>query len=600
MVWRPFSMHETPVPGLRAVTAAALAAGLLAIGACSPNRERSQGASLEHRDPAAYSLASAYAYLDQEWSPADRLRFWFTSQGSQVMPYAWFLHLERADGQMLVRDGRNIRRYLFIPYPVNRRWNPDGLPIGFARDVDRRTKRVWVGLTCAACHTGSIVIGNKLAVIDGGPAMADFQAFFQDLAVAMRRTLQDPERFARFARKVQGAGASDADRQELRREFEAETRRREVREAMNRTPHRYGFGRVDAFGQIFNALTVVALKEPRNARPPDAPVSYPVLWGSNQSDIVQWNGLASNRTALGPIARNAGQVIGVFGRLSLAPKRLRYRSSIQLRNLQVLESLVTRLGAPKWPADRLGRLDPKLVAAGRRIFTGAAKALPVNQVCANCHAVRLHGRTGRFFEHRPGRPRIPPRYKANMIPVLRVGTDPKMAVNSLRRSRTGILNGLYKFPPSVPLKRHGATAENVELLIHIVSGILLTNLSRVKRGKREPGSTYDRTREERLRYKARPLDGVWASAPYLHNGSVPTLADLLRPPSTRPKRFCLGTLAFDPVRVGFANGSPAGCRARGGFVFDTRKTGNANSGHRHGTRLTPQQKRQLLEYLKSL
>ncbi|PMZ49168.1 hypothetical protein C1Y04_30550, partial [Pseudomonas sp. FW306-2-11AC] len=54
-----------------------------------------------------------------------------------------------------------------------------------------------------------------------------------------------------------------------------------------------------------------------------------------------------------------------------------------------------------------------------------------------------------------------------------------------------------------------------------------------------------------LAYRARPLNGIWAMAPYLHNGSVPSLNDLLLPPNLRPKTFYIGNWEFNPDIVGY-------------------------------------------------
>jgi hypothetical protein len=97
-------------------------------------------------------------------------------------------------------------------------------------------------------------------------------------------------------------------------------------------------------------------------------------------------------------------------------------------------------------------------------------------------------------------------------------------------------------------------------------------------------------------YRARPLNGIWASAPYLHNGSVPTLADLLEVEEDRPEVFSISKKpTFDPVRVGLVPSD-----ATQAFQYDTRIPGNSNSGHVHGTNLPPVDKAALLEYLKSL
>jgi hypothetical protein len=99
-------------------------------------------------------------------------------------------------------------------------------------------------------------------------------------------------------------------------------------------------------------------------------------------------------------------------------------------------------------------------------------------------------------------------------------------------------------------------------------------------------------------YKARPLDGIWATAPYLHNGSVPTLYDLLLPAAERPKSFNVGTREYDPAKVGYVSAPTA---PGNGFTFDTTKRGNSNVGHDYqvGT-LTEEQRLALVEYMKTL
>ena len=105
-------------------------------------------------------------------------------------------------------------------------------------------------------------------------------------------------------------------------------------------------------------------------------------------------------------------------------------------------------------------------------------------------------------------------------------------------------------------------------------------------------------------YVAPPLTGIWASAPYLHNGSVPTLAALLSP-ATRPARFQVGGHALDFEQVGLRL-APDGAYPQGyrPFAqpawFDTRAPGRGNGGHDHGATLSPQDKRALLAFLKLL
>jgi processive rubber oxygenase RoxA-like protein len=95
-----------------------------------------------------------------------------------------------------------------------------------------------------------------------------------------------------------------------------------------------------------------------------------------------------------------------------------------------------------------------------------------------------------------------------------------------------------------------------------------------------------------------PLDGIWLRAPYLHNGSVPTLRDLLNAPDQRPTTFIRGYDVYDYAAGGFvASGHNA---ERVGWRYDTRLQGNGNQGHLYGTQLGPDDKAALLEYLKTL
>jgi mono/diheme cytochrome c family protein len=98
-------------------------------------------------------------------------------------------------------------------------------------------------------------------------------------------------------------------------------------------------------------------------------------------------------------------------------------------------------------------------------------------------------------------------------------------------------------------------------------------------------------------YVAMPLDGVWLRAPYLHNGSVPSLRDLLAPAENRPAVFHRGYDVYDPERVGFVSSGPDAERL--GFRYDTSLRGNGNQGHAYGTDLPQEQKRALIEFLKT-
>ena len=100
-------------------------------------------------------------------------------------------------------------------------------------------------------------------------------------------------------------------------------------------------------------------------------------------------------------------------------------------------------------------------------------------------------------------------------------------------------------------------------------------------------------------YSNVPLDGLWLRAPYLHNGSVPTLRHLLQTPEHRPQTFYRGNDLYDWKNVGFTSDvKQQGHRKF--FLYDTRLRGNGNGGHLAGTTLSEKEKEALLEYLKTL
>src|SRR5262249_7453000 len=101
-------------------------------------------------------------------------------------------------------------------------------------------------------------------------------------------------------------------------------------------------------------------------------------------------------------------------------------------------------------------------------------------------------------------------------------------------------------------------------------------------------------------YANQPLDGIWARAPYLHNGSGPTLRGLLNDPDQRPNSFYRGGHEDGPDRVGFRSDRAVSAYGRKLFLFDTALRGNSNSGHHYGTQLSDAEKDALVEYSKTI
>lgn len=595
----------------------------------------------------------------QGWTD-EQQRWWYeATQGSRLMPLAWMQALEQANSAEPFLSAAHMAQYGFLP-----RTTATGarLPVGFAIDDNddgnlsfsnldwfegQGSKEYWIGLNCSACHTAEINYGDRALRVDGGPSLVDFQSFIEAVDAALVATRDRPDKWDRFAKNVLGGAGPEGQAQSrdnsvnrgmLRSALDKLIKWQQRTEQMNETPMRYGPARLDAFGHIYNKVSMFADDQNSVANPPDAPVSYPFLWDIYRHDKLQWNGIARNaRFSLGgdkyldygAMGRNTGEVIGVFGDVVIesvdsAPGLSGYKSSVRAGNLDRLETLLSRLRAPKWPAAFFGETEgnagnDRLRAQGKELFESK---------CQSCHA-RFEGT--RPYEVTMTPFRAPERVLTEpfdladpttdamkRLPNL---TDPWMACNAYTYStRSGVLAGT----PVDYFKgdRIKETAPIATLLATTVKGALIAKKGDILR---EAGLTFlgiDRpprvvtddtpTPDERLAarlltcltdkspllaYKARPLDGIWATAPYLHNGSVPTLYHLLLPVEQRPKTFMVGTRQYDPRHVGYVWEAAPG----NGFTFDTTVRGNSNGGHDYGVgRLTDEQRWALVEFMKTL
>jgi hypothetical protein len=561
--------------------------------------------------------------LEQGWTRETQQAYYWQNQGSQIMRYKWFLALEQADSEELFRSDENMKSLRYLPAEAHPEWNPDGLPVGFVRDrIDAETS--WLGLTCAACHTGEIAYKGQHIRIDGGQTLADVDAFDLTTVAALRATHDDEAKFARFAAKVLGEAATAEARTQLREDLHKRADqlgyRNEVNHHNSPDMPKYGYGRTDAIGQIFNKVMVHMTNMPENARASDAPVSYPFLWGSHQSNVVQWTGFAPNGPAnLGALVRNGGEVLGVYGNLDLpADKSVhKYKSTIRVENIGQLEQWVAELRSPVWPESILPAIDTDLAASGAKIYDAH---------CAQCHAVVKREDQG-----------MP--YTAVLTSIDKVGTDSREYDNMVKLRAAGPFEGRKE--AVLTGKVIGAETSALQPLINSVVGALLEHpvqtikadieitkgaitavsdddgtggykLGDITKSLLKNLSAFHKSVQELKTnslintklpqapktYKARPLTGIWATAPYLHNGSVPNLKELLLPAARRSKTFFLGTREYDAEAVGYVDtptfdGVPS-------FQFDTALPGNSNAGHEYGAVLSDAQRKELLEFLKTL
>lgn len=561
-----------------------------------------------------YTPPQQVRYLDQ-WSEEQRQTYYFTPQGTQVkgLRYEWFQALELPFSEQRFASPEYLARFGFLVDPQQKASanNPGNLPVGFARHQNPgNASEHYLDITCAACHTGELRFKGQAVRIDGGNAQHVLPSsvptlrggsFGQALVASLASTYYNPWKFERFARQVLGDDY-EARREQLHSEFKTSLNTF-VKVAWNDThrglyPTEEGPGRTDAFGRIANATFGDAIS-PANYRVADAPVDYPQLWDMWTFDWVQWNGSAQQ-----PMARNIGEALGVGATLNFFDANgqplqgtARYPSSVRVRDLHAIEETLQQLKPPTWPEDLFGAIDKPLAARGRALFA---------ENCAGCHVPRQSQEGERWVQH------------LHMIPVEVIGTDPN-AANNIASHRFDLsalqwdVNELKK----MDVKLHPEPKEPLDLSqLSVAKGLAYVTAFVENRAYRDAQITPEEKPRmdgfglpigvrEKVAYKARPLAGVWATAPFLHNGSVPSIYQLLSPQDERATTFYKGTLEYDPRHLGYRT-EPF----TNGFLFDTRISGNHNSGHefRAGARgngvigrlLQPEERWALLEYLKVL
>ena len=538
-----------------------------------------RGALLPAGDPWG-ETATRIRYLDQNWGPVETLWFYYADQGSRLIPRETLLHLERADSEAPLAAAETFLRYRYLPQ-VPTPNNPDGLPVGFTQDGE------YIGLTCAACHTGQIIYGETAVRIDGAPSLGNMIGLFEEIQASLEATLADEAKLARFLRAVGAAGDAEAEAQarlSLERSrlfFSSYT--------VNFTEVPGGYGRVDAIGAILNQVLRFT-SGTGSATQANAPTSYPLLWDAPRHDYLQWTAFSAN-AGPGSLGRNVGEVVGVFGDVHATASHsdrendAGFASSIKAHNLVDMEETLWRLQSPVWPEDILPPIDREKAARGAQLYA---------ETCSGCHALLDRADPKR-------------RVTAQVLGLEQVGTDPRSALNLVDAVvPTGVLEGSLT-PDGKGV--YGSEAPASELIVAVGAGVLKQNKAAVlrtlanarrwdlaetpKQGDHPPDTADDPIGSWRA-YKARPLNGAWASAPYLHNGSVPTLYDLLLPEAERPTQFAVGLWSYDPVKVGYVSDGEAP------WVFDTTITGNHNPGHLYGTTLSDADRWALVEYLKTL
>ena len=629
-------------PTAIAMTAAALLAAATACRAEAPTpaaepavREAGPGTAA----PTSAATTPAMPSAQQGLTGEEIRTLYHLDQGGELFPLGWMLALEDEDGRPFVET---LDRYGFLPDPNG----PHGLPVGMtvSHEASQLTVIPMVGMTCAACHVGEWHRDGQAVRVIGGPNLADQKGFFTALAKAAERSVEHPARlyedlqqqardetlsaalierhpeahkvltqcttlekigaagaFGRQLRahldRLHGAEADDVDalpnyanaptaepvdrgdtaalvkaddggaelgdgcplEDEATRAVAVHQMIDHFMETMRLIEGRilflqrivllvhlpqtdFGPGRADDWD-----VARAQLFDERWALPLTSPLSFPPTWNL---DDIPWLHYDNNTNSI--MQRNYGQAFGTG-----APFELKtYGSTVDPRQLRLAEDLAREITPPEWPADVFGPIDADLAAKGEPIFRAT---------CATCHEGDGPGSS-------PG----DKQYALDVI-----GTDPE------RLTTFGTpLDGqpfAAVFPPALDrfidwsMANEGIDEADAKRLIG-------------------PAPEWRETNK----YGTRALHGSWATAPYLHNGSVPTLYDLLQPSAKRPASFPIGSREYDVVKLGLT------IEGVDGWMFNVAKdgapiAGNSNAGHEgaaFGTELSEEERMALLEFLK--
>jgi len=565
-------------------------------------------------------------WLEQNWTPEQRDWFHHADQGTQTlgMPYEWFIALEQPSLSLsapgLMGDPEYLDRYGFIPSSENP--GKSELPIGFAhggqaldvtgaplRNPQTNVEMTSLGLTCAACHTGRFTYQGTTVLVDGGPALTNVKNFQKAVGLSIFYTHWLPGRFARFADRVLGPGAKEDAKSNLRNQFDAAYKQymevNNLEQSVKAHSVDEGFARLDALSRIGNTVFALDIDHHENFVAYSAPVHFPRIWDASWFEWVQYNGSIQQ-----PMTRNVGEALGVRATVTFpVAKDQLPTSSVQVNTIFQLEQLLagdkpptaenrfTGLASPKWPDKLLPPINAKLAAQGSALY---------QTHCKGCHLPVTSDPD--FWTASQW---LPPsaagdRYlNLNMIDITHVGTDPAQAED--------MKNRMVAIPASLAITNDSGQVVTSDDFGSALRQMVTAVVNRWYDSQVPPtppalrdkmnGFRPDGIRAP-LQYKARPLNGIWATPPYLHNGSVPNLYSLLSPVAERPKTFYLGNREYDPINVGYRTEE-----FPGGFMLDTSIRGNSNSGHEFnvgsgkgiiGPLLTPDERRALIEYLKTL
>ena len=433
------------------------------------------------------------------------------------------------------------------------------LPVGFSQRKSMGIEQV--GLNCAVCHVGLVRDSkdSKPRIVEGMSANTlNLMGYIKFLsAIAVDERFNSQQMMPYIEAQAENDGTTINPVEKLLYKFlvipltrEGLIRQRDRLAFVEEQPE-WGPGRVDTFNPYkaiqFN-FPMDKLEEKEKIGASDFPVIWnqepreglKLHWDGNNDSVRERNLSAALGAGVTPAAVDLPGIKRVADWLCRYPYPQNYSGS--LLNEEYYSDLDDRNVTTI--LDYPYEINEQLAAKGKVLY---------KQNCLSCHS----------FSHD----------KPQVEPIEKIGTDP-FRLDSFTETTLSNQNTLF-------------------------AGIESANYDESCKGKIEEENLRFKRFRKTNGYANMPLDWVWLRAPYLHNGSVPSLRDLLEKPENRPQVFYRGNDLFDRDKVGFVS-DVAEENGRKYFKFDTDLDGNSNSGHYYGTDLSPEEKEALVEYMKKL
>jgi mono/diheme cytochrome c family protein len=467
----------------------------------------------------------------------------------------------------------------------------DDLPLGFSRRVVSGVERVW--FNCSLCHVGTYRLpgDDRQYLIAGAPSN---NLRLQEMIVFLIEAGRDPGLTADVM--MQGIRDAGGDLSWPERLIYRHLAFPRVKARLQWVGERLAFihrqepwgpGRVDTFNP-YKAIQFNFPMDPDHIATAalNGASDYPAIWQQHPREgmNLHWDG---NNDSVAE--RNLSAALGA----GVTPV------TVDRKAIKRIEAWMQTLPAPRFP----GPIDAASVQRGEPLFA---------RYCAACHGrgVALGDRPPGYAEIRAPGSAYGAGYDsgngagyADDCPA--PAAEPPYAAQTRQTQPETYGEGDFAYAPARP---YDYDRGRYPCLGHTVA------LSRIGT---DPGRWQSYTREfaaaqnllyagypwrfHRFRktdgYASQPLDGIWARSPYLHNGSVPTLRDLLEPAGARPAQWLRGSDELDLERVGYRSDAAAPGRLT---PYDTTRPGNSNSGHEYGVTLRDDQKAALVEYMKTL